>query len=168
MNKRGVDDILADMIPSIILMVIGVLIIYYFSYNYSTEIHDNEFMITMADRESFSTEGMMEHQIDVRGVKYTTIELIEKYYEETKPEEKSNYQELIVGSANDYLAKVNPAIAACFKITLDIPLQKQIQLVDMCEMKYAAVNTVKTEESMIPLQDGGYAKIRIEHGEPLL
>ncbi len=170
MNRKGqTEDVFADLIPSIILIVIGVLVMYYFTFNYYEEVGDNEFIITrIADRETFSLEGLMEHNIDVKGVKYTTIELIDRYANENRPAEKEYYEELVIGSANDYLAKVNPQIAACFRITLDIPLQKQVNLIDMCEMKYAAVDTIKTEDEIIPLKEGGYARIKIEHGEPLL
>ena len=170
MNRKGqTEDVFGDMIPSIILIVIGILVMYYFTFNYTEDLEDNTFLITrMSDRESFNVEGMMEHKIDVRGVKYSTIELIEKYYNENRPAEKAYYEELLIGSANDYMAKVDPRISACFVVKLDIPLQKQIKMVDMCEMKYASVDTIKIEEPMIPLPDGGYAKIMIEHGEPLL
>jgi hypothetical protein len=171
MNKKAqTEDIFADLIPSLIIIVVGIFVLYYFSYGHTEEIRKNEFMITrVTDRETFSIAGMMNHEIsDSTGKKHKLIDLIQEYDKEGKPAAISDYAGLMEGAVSDYLDKVNPKIAACFNIKLSTPLKPQIKLLDMCEMKYLSVDIIGAEKAIIPLQEGGAAEIIIEHGEPLL
>ncbi len=163
MNKKGqTEDVFADLIPSLIIIALGALILYYFSFNFDEEISDSKLMIArMSDRESFSVEGMMNHQVEMQGKKYKIIELIDEY---SRAEEgKGGYETALETGTKEYLLQADPRIVTCFKITLITSLQNELSLVDLCELN--TLEDVKSELAILPLTEG-YAKIRIEHGEP--
>jgi len=164
MNRKGqTEDVFADLIPSIILIVIGGFVLYYFSAEFSGEIGENERMIhQLDDRESFSIEGMMEHQTELEGKNYKLIELVGEYNKEGK------YGTTISDGVDEYIDRIEPKITSCFKIKLATPKQKELKLVDTCELTYLWTESTEKEEAILPLYRNEYAKIIIEHEEPKL
>lgn len=162
-NKGQTEDVFADLIPSLILIVVGGFVLYYFSAEFSGEIRDNEeVMRQLEDREGFSIEGMMRHQMEVDGKKYSLLEIIEKYNKEGK-----FATDLSMG-VEDYLNKIEPKISSCFKINLKTEQQKELELANTCGLTYVWTENKESEEALLPTYGGGYAKITIEHEEPKL
>ncbi|MEM4244722.1 MAG: hypothetical protein QW404_00090 [Candidatus Nanoarchaeia archaeon] len=164
MNKKAqTEDIFADLIPSIILITIGIFVIYYFSYQYTGELDQNEIMIqAYTDRESFSIEGMMNHKVmDLKFKEHKIIDVIDMYATTQSSLDKFNYETMIREGVNEYLEMVKPTIKTCFIITLITQDQKSTLLVKMCELN---PEIKKVEEALIPLPEGNYAKIRMEYG----
>lgn len=167
MNKKAqTEDVFADMIPSIILIVIGIFVLYYISSGYNEDLRKNEVLITrIVDREAFSLAGMMNHPVEMDGKKHKLIELIDEYSKTEKTLENMKYKTAIEGGAKQYLLQLDPRVATCFKITLTIPSsKKEISMVDMCELNM--LKDVRKDQAIIPLSNGDYARIKIENGEP--
>ncbi|MFH1332137.1 MAG: hypothetical protein ABIH63_02530 [archaeon] len=166
MNKKAqTEDIFADLIPSIMILVIGILILYYFSFNFSEEVRDNEFLTTrITDREAFSIEGMMNHQVGVDGKYQKVIDVIDQYSKTQNTADKMKYETAVETGAKEYLLQIDPQIVTCFKIKLIILLKSELDLLDMCELNI--IKEVRSELAIIPLSDGTHAKIRMEYGEP--
>lgn len=167
MNKKAqTEDVFADMIPSIILIVIGIFVLYYFSSGFSDELEQNKVLFKeMSDRESFTIEGMMNHKVlDLKWKEYRIIDVLEMYSKTDSKIDRFNYETMIRGGANDYVEKIEPKITSCMRIMLSIPPESEMYLVRMCELNKE--KEIKKEQALIPLSDGRYAKIRLEYGEP--
>ncbi len=160
-KKAQTEDIFADLIPSLILIVAGIFVLQYFSSGHSTEIKQNEVLVnTMEDREAFSVEGMMNHKIEYNKVKYKLIDLIDRYNKEEKTSEMPKYEDAMMRGIIEYISQIKPEITSCFEIKLKPSLKKEVDLLGDCELKEA-----RTEETIIPLSNGGYAEVRIKYGK---
>lgn len=166
MNKKAqTEDIFADLIPSAIIIAVGILVLYYFSYSFNGEVDENKITASMMeDRESFSIQGMLEHKTEINGKKYKLVELIDDYGTKEKGFiEGIEHKIALKEAANDYLKRIDPKIRTCFKITLKTSIHDDLYLADMCELKTLA--EPKMEVMTIPLSNGGYAKIKLEYGK---
>ncbi len=160
-KKAQTEDIFADLIPSLILIVVGIFVLQYFSLTHNTEIKQNEALVNVIeDRETFNIEGMMNHQVEYSKMKYKLIDLIDKYNKEEKTSELPKYEDAMMRGITDYFGEINPEITSCFEMKLKANLKKEVDLLGDCELKEA-----RTEDIIIPLSDGEHAEIKLKYGK---
>lgn len=151
MNKKAQTEDMTELIISIIIIFVGVFVINFASMRYGNEIEGTKGVTSkIEDRESFSIEGMMNHETRAEGKKQKIIDLIGKH------ERSGKYKKEIEQGINGYMSLAE--IGTCYNIKIEgMGLEA-----GNCQVRQ---ENKEREEAIIPLPERRHEKIILEYGE---